>query len=59
MVGNAKSVVLLPAVADPPPDLNAPRYADINVKVVSVNVNESGGRNGNGRCRGGGGGGSK
>ena len=54
-VRNAELVVLLPAAADPPPALNAPRYADVKFKVVSVNVNGSGGINGNLRCRGGGG----
>ena len=57
-VGNTESVVLVTAVADPPPALNDPRYADVKVEMVSVNVN--GGRNGNGRCgRGGGEGGLK
>ena len=48
-VGNAESVVLLPAAADPPPALNDPYYADVKVKVISVNVNRSGDRNGNGK----------
>ena len=47
-VGNVESVVLLPAVADPPPALNAPHYADVKVNVVGVNINGSGGRNING-----------
>ena len=54
-VGNAESVVLLPAVADPPPVLNSSRYSDVKFKVVSSNVSRIGGRNGNGRCGGGGG----
>ena len=46
-VGNAESVVILNVAADPPTALNAPRYADVKVKVVSVNVNISEGRNRN------------
>ena len=42
--GNAESVVLLPAAADPPPALNAPRYAEVKVKVVSVSVSVNGSR---------------
>ena len=49
-MGNVELVVLLPAVLDIPPALNAPRYADVKVKVSRVKVNRSGGRNGNGRC---------
>ena len=56
-VCNTESVVLLPAAADPPPDLNAPLYADVKFKVLSVNVNRTRVRNGNGQCVGGGGGG--
>ena len=54
-VGNAESVVLLPAAADPPPALNDPYYADVKVKVVSANVNGSRARKGNSQCGGGGG----
>ena len=57
-VGNAESVVLIPIAEDLLPALNAPRYNDVKVKVVSVNFNRSRGINENGRC-GGGGGGSK
>ena len=46
-VGNMELVIFLPAVADPPPALNAPCYSDVKVKMVSLNVNGSGGRNGN------------
>ena len=50
-VGNAESVVLLNAVANHPPTLNSPCYAEFKIKVVSVNVNRSRGRNVNLRCR--------
>ena len=51
VVGNEELVILLSATADPPPALNAPRYSEVKVKVVSVNVNGSVGINGNCRCR--------